>query len=559
MLHSLAIRNVVLIDKLDLNFKDGLSVFTGETGAGKSILLDSLSLVLGARDDSGLVRHGQNQLSVSAVFQPKNTSDVYRLLSEHDIYCEDSDEIILKRIVTQDGKSKAYINDEPVSVSFLKTVGDLLVEIHGQFSSHQLLNPATHIAVLDSYAQTEKEKETVKQNWLLYKQALFDLNKARENFENSQKQEAYLRAGIEDLEKLNPQVNEEEDLIMRRNQLMNSEKVITAINQVNQLLNGEQNGVLSQLAIAERCLGKVANFDAKIEQMLTAFNEAQIILSDISGELENIGETFWDISELPEIDNRLFSLRDMSRRYHVEINELPGLLSSFYEQINQLEKCESEIDVLKQKVSKTYEAYLKSAKNLSLKRQKEAKKLDKAVMNELPALKLEKATFITQIISDETSGNETGIDNISFLASTNKGVPPSALNKIASGGELSRFMLALKVNLAHTSQINTLVFDEVDSGVGGATAAAVGERLSRLGTECQVLVVTHSPQVASCGQNHWHVKKSEQEEKTITTVVCLEKSERLTEIARMLSGECISETAQIMAQELLDKTWKTAL
>lgn len=180
-------------------------------------------------------------------------------------------------------------------------------------------------------------------------------------------------------------------------------------------------------------------------------------------------------------------------------------------------------------------------------------------MNELPALKLEKATFITQIISDETSGNETGIDNISFLASTNKGVPPSALNKIASGGELSRFMLALKVNLAHTSQINTLVFDEVDSGVGGATAAAVGERLSRLGTECQVLVVTHSPQVASCGQNHWHVKKSEQEEKTITTVVCLEKSERLTEIARMLSGECISETAQIMAQELLDKTWKTAL
>ena len=204
-------------------------------------------------------------------------------------------------------------------------------------------------------------------------------------------------------------------------------------------------------------------------------------------------------------------------------------------------------------------SFLKSAKNLSLKRQKEAKKLDKAVMNELPALKLEKATFITQIISDETSGNETGIDNISFLASTNKGVPPSALNKIASGGELSRFMLALKVNLAHTSQINTLVFDEVDSGVGGATAAAVGERLARLGTECQVLVVTHSPQVASCGQNHWHVKKSEQEEKTITTVVCLEKSERLTEIARMLSGECISETAQIMAQELLDKTWKTAL
>ena len=556
MLLSLAIRNVVLIDKLDLNFEDGLSVFTGETGAGKSILLDSLSLVLGARADSGLVRHGQNQLSVSAVFKPKKTNSVYWLLSEHDICCENSDEIILKRVVTQDGKSKAYINDEPVSVSFLKTVGDLLVEIHGQFSSHQLLNPTTHINVLDAYAQTEKEKEIVQRNWFLYKQSLDDLNKAQEALEQAQKQEAYLRAGIEDLEKLNPQLNEEEDLTVRRNQLMNSEKVITAINQVNQLLNDEQKGIVSQLAMAERCLGKVANFDVKLEQMLSAFNEAQIILSDISGELENVGETFGDVSELPEIDNRLFSLRDIARRYHTEISELPGLLNSFYEQIAQLEKGEAEIDELKQNVSQSYYAYLKSAQDLSLKRQKVAKKLDKAIMNELPALKLEKATFITQIISDESSANETGIDNVSFLASTNKGVPPSALNKIVSGGELSRFMLALKVNLAHTSQINTLVFDEVDSGVGGATAAAVGERLARLGTECQVLVVTHSPQVASCGKSHWYVKKSECEEKTVTTVICLDKTERLTEIARMLSGECVSEAAQIMAQELLEKTWK---
>lgn len=557
MLLSLAIRNVVLIDKLDLNFNNGLNVFTGETGAGKSILLDSLSLVLGARADSGLVRYGQNQLSVSAVFQPQKTSDVYRLLSEHDICCDDSGEIILKRIVTQDGKSKAYINDEPVSVSFLKSIGDFLVEIHGQFSSHQLLNPTTHITVLDSYAQNEQEKEVVRQNWFLYKQALDDLNKAKEALADVQKQEAYLRAGIEDLEKLNPQANEEDELVVRRNQLMNSEKIITAVNQANQLLSDEQNGVIRGLALAERCLGKVSGFDARIEQMLHSFNDAQIVLSDISGELENIGETMGDVSELSEIDNRLFSLRDMARRYHTEIGNLPTLLQSFYVQMNQLEKGEAEIEILKQKVSQSYADYIKSAQILSLKRQKEAKKLDKAVMNELPALKLDKATFITQIISDEVNADETGIDSVAFLASTNKGVPPASLNKIASGGELSRFMLALKVNLAYTSQTETLVFDEVDSGVGGATAAAVGERLARLGTDCQVLVVTHSPQVASCGVYHWHVKKSEQDEKTITTVVNLDKTERLTEIARMLSGECISETAQIMAQELLEKTWKT--
>ena len=419
-----------------------------------------------------------------------------------------------------------------------------------------MLNPATHITVLDSYAQTEKEKEVVKHNWFVYKKTLDDLNNAQENLKNAQKQESYLRAGIEDLEKLNPQLNEEESLVSRRNQLMNSEKIITAINQANQLLNDEQNGIIHRLALTERCLEKVSGFDVKIEQMLHSFNEAQVVLSDISGELESIGETFGDVSELPEIDNRLFALRDMARRYHMEINELPALLSSFYEQINQLEKGETEIDNLKHQVSQAYNEYIKSAQILSEKRQKAAKRLDKAIMNELPALKLDKAMFLTQVACDEANGNETGLDNVIFLASTNKGIPPASLNKIASGGELARFMLALKVNLAHTSQTETLVFDEVDSGVGGATAAAVGERLERLGEECQVLVVTHSPQVASCGNSHWNVKKSEQAEKTMTTVIHLDKTQRLTEIARMLSGECVSETAQIMARELLEKTWK---
>ncbi|MBR4932009.1 MAG: DNA repair protein RecN [Alphaproteobacteria bacterium] len=559
MLVSLSIRNVVLIDKLDLNFDSGLNVFTGETGAGKSVLLDSLSLVLGARADAGLVRHGEKQLSVTATFQLNAEKGIFQLLEEQGISFDISEELVLRRTVTQEGKSKAFINDEPVSISFLKTVGDRLVEIHGQFASHQLLNASTHLSVLDLYANLQQEKQHTEQAFNAYKQALDTLKTAKQELETAQKQELFLREAIEDIEKLQPQQDEEEILVMRRNQLMNGEKIITAVNTSVQLLDNEQQGIIHQLAVLEQQLIKAAQYAPNVfDNLLETINETQSALADISGELESVGETLGDVSELPEIDNRLFALRGLARRYQTDINELPILLDSFRQQLNQLEQSETVLHSLQETANITYQQYLSQARKLSQKRKEAAEKLDKAVCRELGPLKLEKAQFLTQILTDETNISANGIDSVCFQASTNKGVPVAPLNKMASGGELSRFMLALKVNLATTAETETIIFDEVDSGVGGATAEAVGERLAQLGLNCQVLVVTHSPQVASCGKSHWHVQKAEQNDKMITTIRSLSEPERLAEIARMLSGAKITQTAEIMAQELLNKSWKKA-
>ncbi len=552
MLSSLSIRNVVLIDKLDLNFEKGLCVFTGETGAGKSILLDSLSLVLGARADTGLVRHGETQLSVNASFILPSIHPVWHLLQEQGI---DTDgELLLRRVVTQDGKSKAFVNNEPVSVSFLKSIGETLVEIHGQFATHGLLNPATHIDILDIYGGLESQKSKVTELFQTYRAAQKELQNAETQLETAAREEEFLRAGIADLEQLNPRDDEEETLTERRTCLMNSEKIMTCVDSAYRTLSNEESGIAHQLSIVSRQLEKAAQYmPEKFDSLIKSVDEAQEILADVSGELENIGESIGDISELSEIDNRLFSLRDMARRYHVSISELPALLVQFRDQIIRLEKGEDYIRQCRQKVAETRQLYLGQAHILSNSRRKAAQKLDKTVMRELPALKLEKAVFQTQVISDDLVESVNGVDTVAFMVSTNPGTPVAPLNKIASGGELARFMLALKVNLAQAETADTLVFDEVDSGVGGATAAAVGERLARLSTECQVLVVTHSPQVAACGAHHWTVAKTVKDKQTITNVCPLDEGGRLAEIARMLSGAETTEAARIMARELMDK------
>ena len=553
MLASLSIRNVVLIDQLDLNFGKGLCVFTGETGAGKSMLLDSLSLVLGARADTGLIRHGESQLSVSATFVLPHTHPVWQILTEQGIDCADQTELFLRRVVLSDGKSKAFINHEPVSVSFLKIIGEMLVEVHGQFATHGLLNPATHGTILDTYGGLNKQKEKVAHLFQVYKAAQAELNEAQSHLENAAKEENYLRESIESLEVLQPQAGEEETLSVRRTQLMNSEKIMTCIDTAYQLLTAEENGITRQLALVSRQIEKAAGYmPERFASLVQSLDEAQAILADVSGELENIGESIGDISELETIDNRLFALRDAARRFHVDIDGLPALLTAFRDQISKLEKGEEYIRICRQRVDEARQHYLGEAHILSDNRHKQAQKLDKTVMKELPALKLEKAVFQTQIVSDDRNESADGIDSVAFLVATNPGMPPAPLNKIASGGELARFMLALKVNLAQTETMDTLVFDEVDSGVGGATAAAVGERLAQLAQECQVLVVTHSPQVAACGESHWTVSKSVQKGRTLTSVDSLDEEGRLTEIARMLSGAETTETARTMAYELLN-------
>lgn len=553
MLSSLSIRNVVIIDKLDLSFDKGLCVFTGETGAGKSILLDSLSLVLGARAEAGLVRHGETQLSVSATFTLPSQHVVWHLIDEQGITI-DGNELFLRRVVTHDGKSKAFINDEPVSVSFLKKIGEMLVEIHGQFATHGLLNPSTHLGILDTYAGLGQIKRNVSDLYQRYQDCQEELINVEKRLSDSAKEEEFLKNAIRDLDILNIQPDEEETLTVRRTQLMNSEKIITGVDTAYQIINSEEQGLLRQMSLVSRQLEKVSQYlPERFEMLVRSVHEAQEIMVDVSGELENIGEETGDVSELSQIDNRLFLLKDIARRYQVSVSELPIFLDKCRMQLEQLEKGEDYVRQCRQKVAEARQQYLAEAHILSDNRRKSAQKLDKAVANELSALKLEKATFYTHIVSDDNQVSPEGVDVVAFMVSTNVGTPPALLHKVASGGELARFMLALKVNLAQAEITDTLIFDEVDSGVGGATAAAVGERLGRLGQDCQVLVITHSPQVAAFGVQHCTVVKNVTGSKTVTHVRVLNNEERLIEIARMLSGAQTTQTARVMAQELLDK------
>lgn len=552
MLINLSIRNVVIIDKLDLSFDSGLTVLTGETGAGKSILLDSLSLVLGARADVSLVRHGEKEASVTASFLLPLSHKIGEVLSKHGYDFEG--EIILRRIVSNEGRSRAFLNDEPISVSFLKEVGELLAEIHGQFASYRLLNPITHLETLDRYGSLSENLKNCRHLFSQWQYKKRKRDEAEQNFMQAEKEEEFLRNAVADLEQLNPQVGEEENLITRRTRLMNSEKITTALNTVYAILADENMGCLKNLGSAQSQLEHVDYLsEGGFYDVLEQISQSIVLVEDSVSSIEKQIEKFGDVSELPAIDDRLFALRDMARKHRVEISELPDLLLALKKKLTQLELGEDAIIKLRQEEEKARQDYLLCAKELSHQREKIAERLDKAVAKELPALKLGKATFKTEkTLLDEADWNEQGMDRISFLVSTNKGTPLAPIHKIASGGELARFMLALKVNLAMADETETLVFDEVDTGVGGATAAAVGARLNKLSETHQILVVTHSPQVAAYAENHLTVQKQENGEQIRTTVEVLDGQNRQDEIARMLSGEKITDTATHMAKELLE-------
>ena len=558
MLSALSIRNVVLIEKLDLDFQKGLCVFTGETGAGKSILLDSLSLVLGARADSSLVRHGCDGLSVTASFSVSLAHPVLKVLLEQGLITDSEEDIILKRTVSKEGKSKAFINDQPVSVSLLKNIGDSLVEIHGQFASHHLLNPAVHLDVLDAYGHLTETVANCRRAYRMwqYKKSLRD--DAEQRLMQAKQEETFLKDSIEDLRSLNPIEGEEEELTQKRAVLMNAEKIIAGLNTVYQLISDDSQGAMRQIGQALWQLDKInALSDGEFNDIFTLAEQSELALADATACLERAMQNWGDVSQLPQIDDRLFALKDMARKHHVSVADLNGLLADFEQKLATLENGHNEIASLQKDEENARLTYIECAQKLSAERLKTAKNLDKAVAGELPALKLSKASFLTQIQEVPShEWNEHGIDKVVFMVSTNTGVPFAPIHKVASGGELSRFMLALKVNLAASERLSTLVFDEVDTGIGGATAAAVGERLAKLADECQVLVVTHSPQVAAFGAYHYVVGKSEQNKTVITHVKCIENDDRLMEIARMLSGAEITESGKQMAQELLAKSCK---
>lgn len=556
MLAALAIRDVVLIDRLDLAFAPGLSVLTGETGAGKSILLDALGLALGARADSGLVRHGREQASVTAEFDPPPGHVIDAILAEADLEPRDGP-LILRRVVAADGRSRAYVNDQPTSVSLLRRLGDALVEIQGQFDQRGLMDPATHRDTLDAFAGLGRQAASVRSAWQAWRDTAARHAESRAALDQARAEEDWLRHAVDEFDRLAPADGEEQRLSETRTVLANAEAVLSAMNAAAGALAGEDSGADSAVAQAQRALGRIADrAGTRLDAAAAALERAAAEIQEAVAELQSAADDIEaDSGRLADIDDRLHALRDLARKHGVEPDDLPRLHRAMVDRLAALDADGGSLAALAEAERRARASYVAAAETLSQGRGTAAGRLDAAIAAELPPLKLEKARFATAVERlDEPRWGPDGLDSVGFRVSTNPGAPPGPLNRIASGGELSRFLLALKVVLAESSPVPTLVFDEVDAGVGGAVAAAVGERLARLAGRLQVLVVTHSPQVAAQGAHHWHVEKRAAGEVVSTTVAALDQAARQEEIARMLSGAAVTAEARAAAHSLLTQS-----
>jgi DNA repair protein RecN (Recombination protein N) len=552
MLVSLSIRDVVLITRLDLSFGDGLGVLTGETGAGKSILLDSLGLALGARADSGLVRAGADRLSVTAAFDVPRDHPAHGIAREHDLDVPD-DLLVLRRTVGADGRGRAWVNDQPASVALLRRLGETLVEVHGQFDTHGLLNPATHRAMLDAHGGQGRTLLACRNAWNDWRAAARAHEAALRDLEQARAHEDNLRAMLADLEALNPKPGEDEALSEKRTRLMNGEKLAEGLNAAVAALS-QPADVEAALRAAQRHLerlGDAAGSGARaiaegLERAAIEVAEARAALDHAAADVD------LDPRHLDQVEERLFALRALARKHGVAVDDLADLMARTRTSLESLEDEGGAVAGLARAEQTAREAYVGAARALSEARATAARALDDAVGRELPPLKLDKARFATRLEPlDEGDWGPEGLERVAFQVATNPGANPGPIHKIASGGELARFMLALKVVLARASTVPTLVFDEVDTGIGGATAAAVGERLARLATDVQVLVVTHSPQVAATGRHHWRVEKAADGDGSATRVLGLGPDERREEIARMLAGATVTAEARAAAEKLL--------
>jgi len=562
MLTALAIRDVVLIERLDIAFGAGLTVLTGETGAGKSILLDSLGLALGARADAALVRAGAEQASVTACFAPPGGHPVAALLADQGLVAED--EVVLRRVLTRDGRSRAFINDQPVGVALLRRAGALLVEVQGQHEQIGLADPAGHAALLDAFGVPRPLRDAVTVAWRSWREAIAALETAREAIAAAQRDEDWLRHAVEEMARLAPCEGEEERLAAERQRLQQAERRAEAIAAaLAELAPRERRspGPAASLRAASRALQRLvlpgqpdsanpaAPAMAALERAEEALAEAETLLTRLAGTAEV------DPRQLEQAEERLFALRALARKHAVAVAELPALFDGLCARLAALESGAAEVAALEQAVRATRAAYVEAAAALSAARRAAAGRLDRAVAKELPPLRLDKARFHAEAAPlEEADWGAGGADAVRFLIATNPGQELGPLGRIASGGELSRLMLALKVVLSAGSPVPTLVFDEVDADVGGATAASVGERLSRVAERVQVLVVTHSPQVAARGGAHLRVSKQAARGRAATLVDHLDAGARREEIARMLAGETITDAARAAADDLLGAT-----
>ena len=553
MLTNLAIRDIVLIDRLDLSFSTGLSVLTGETGAGKSILLDAFALALGARGDGSLVRHGETQGQVTAVFQPSADHPVHALLRDFDIATEG--DVILRRVQMADGRTRALVNDQAVSVQALKAIGSSLVEIHGQHDDRALADPATHRAILDVFSGATAELAAVRAAYTAHKAARDALAAHRIKVEAARKEADFLRHAVEELSNLNPAPGEEEKLAAHRQKMMQAEKVTSDINDALEAVAGQASPIPTLSSVQRRLARRSVEADDLIGPSVKALESAITALEESRSALEAaLRAAEFDPYELERVEERLFALRAAARKYNVLADDLAALAARYAEEVTAIDAGEDRLIKLEAEVEATDLTYRKAAQALSVERYEAAAALEQAVNAELPPLKLERARFIVSMERDEAARGPDGFDHVEFWVETNPGTRPGPMMKVASGGELSRFMLALKVSLADRGSAPTLVFDEIDTGVGGAVADAIGQRLARLAGRVQVLSVTHAPQVAARASTHFLIAKGDAAKtgRMATRVVTIGEDHRREEIARMLSGAEISEEARAAAKRLIE-------
>lgn len=548
MLTRLYISNIVLIEKLNLEFGAGLNILTGETGAGKSILMDALALALGARSDAGLVRHGCDVASVIAEFDSIDDK-LKSLLDENGIEFEDA--LILRRTLSSDGKSRAWANDTPVSIKLLKQIGDNLVEIHGQFANHTLLNPATHRESLDLFGIKNNQNYNqlllyVNKNYQEYYNAQKRLDELRETLQKSASEREFLEHNVRELESLNVQIGEEETLATKRTAMMNAEKDAAILSDAAAELNPHGTSLESVIFSAAHILERIKTEPNPYSEQIDALYNAAQIVSDVT---EKLTPTDVDTATLDEIEERLFAIRAAARKHRVSADELPEKLKQMSAELNAIENSDAELKKLTADMANKKSEFEKSAAGLSSARIAAGEMLRNQILAELPDLKLGAADFI--VSRTDATPSAHGIDDVVFMIKTNPGMPFAPLHRAASGGELARFMLALRVVLADGGNAHTFVFDEIDTGISGATASAVGNRLNRLAKSSQALVITHSAQVAGYADKHFKISKHSANDTTITDVAEIHGDDRINEIARIISGAQITPESLATARTLI--------
>ncbi|GEC54018.1 DNA repair protein RecN (Recombination protein N) [Bradyrhizobium japonicum] len=552
MLARLSIRDIVLIERLDIEFSRGLAVLTGETGAGKSILLDAFALALGGRGDAGLVRHGAEQGQVTAMFDVPKGHPAAGILAENGL--DDTGEMILRRVQLADGRTRAFINDQAISVQTLKAVGAALVEIHGQHDERALVDASTHRQLLDAFAGHEKDVAALEALWDIRRTANADLDEHRAGMERAAREADYLRHASQELKTLAPKEGEETELAGRRTTMMQGEKIATDLREAQEAIGGSHSPVASLSAAVRRLERRAANAPALIEPAVKAIDIAINALEEADQHLNAaLAATDFDPAELERIEERLFALRAASRKYSTPVDLLAALAAQYAGDVALIDAGADQLKKLEATAAEADKRYATAAAKLSAARTKAAEKLNKAVNAELAPLKLERAKFMTQVESNAAAPGPQGIDRVEFWVQTNPGTKPGPMMKVASGGELSRFLLALKVVLADRGSAPTLVFDEIDTGVGGAVADAIGSRLARLAGKVQVMAVTHAPQVAARASQHLLISKDalDKGKRVATRVNALAADHRREEIARMLAGAEITAEARAAAERLL--------